>query len=59
MPCEKRWREVGLFGLGRRLHEDVRAACQLTSRLLSRRSQAPDGGAWLGDEAVERKEAET
>lgn len=58
--CKKRQREVGLFSLvRRRLQGDVRAACQLPSRLLSKQSQAPHGGAWLGDETVERKEVET
>lgn len=51
---------MGLFSLvRRRLQGDLRAACQLTSRLLSRWSQAPHGGAWLGDETVERQEVET
>lgn len=60
MPCEKGWREVGLFSLvTRRLQGNIKAAYQLTSRLLSRRSQAPHGGAGLGDEAVETKEVET
>lgn len=60
LPYEKRWREVGLCSLvTRRLQGNIEAAGQLTSRLLSRRGQAPHGRARLGGEAVEIEEVET
>lgn len=48
-----------MFSLVRRWgQEDVKAACQLTSRLCSTQRQIAHSGAWLGDETFEREVVE-